>query len=221
MENITLINARIAQNLTLYRKAANLTQAELAEKINYSDKSVSKWESGNGVPDVYILLKLAEIFKVTLDELVGEKAEKIVAEREREKKKSTFFRIMVMLLSSGIVWLVATSLFAATTLWFDDELKEWMAFIYAIPVNAVLLIVFSSVWKYKMLNFLSVSLVIWSALLGAFLTTVFVGQRFGADVSGAWVFFILGVPLQVLEVLWTFFRYTLVKNRKQQNKEQE
>jgi len=74
MENITSINARIAQNLTLYRKAANLTQAELAEKINYSDKSVSKWESGNGVPDVYILLKLAEIFKVTLDELVGEKA---------------------------------------------------------------------------------------------------------------------------------------------------
>jgi len=221
MENITSINARIAQNLTLYRKAANLTQAELAEKINYSDKSVSKWESGNGVPDVYILLKLAEIFKVTLDELVGEKAEKIVEEREKEKKKSTFFRIMVMLLSSGIVWLVATSLFAATTLWFDDELEEWMAFIYAIPVNAVLLIVFSSVWKYKMLNFLSVSLVIWSALLSAFLTTVFVGQRFGSDVSGAWVFFILGVPLQVLEVLWTFFRYTLVKNRKKQSEVQK
>ncbi len=216
MEDTTLLNARLAQNLTLYRKAANLTQAELAEKINYSDKSVSKWESGNGVPDIYILVRLAEIFGVTLDELVGEKAERIVAEREKEKKKSTGLRILLILLSSGIVWLVATALFAATTLWFDDSLEEWMAFIYAIPVNAVLLIVFASIWKYKMMNFLSVTALIWSALLSAFLTTTFVGQRLGADVGGAWVFFILGVPLQVLEVLWTFFRYTLVKNRKKQ-----
>ena len=61
MEYAEGINERIAQNLIRYRKAANLTQAELAEKINYSDKSVSKWESGNGVPDVYVLLKLAEL----------------------------------------------------------------------------------------------------------------------------------------------------------------
>ena len=52
MENTNEINRKIAKNLTYYRKAAGLTQAELAEKINYSDKSVSKWESGNGVPDI-------------------------------------------------------------------------------------------------------------------------------------------------------------------------
>ena len=52
MENIELVNQTIAKNLIFYRKAAGLTQAEVAQKINYSDKSVSKWESGNGVPDI-------------------------------------------------------------------------------------------------------------------------------------------------------------------------
>ena len=59
MENAIEINKIIGQNLSAYRKAAGYTQAELAEKINYSDKSVSKWESGNGVPDVCILMQLA------------------------------------------------------------------------------------------------------------------------------------------------------------------
>lgn len=73
MDTLESINQRIAGNLVRYRKAANLTQAELAQKINYSDKSVSKWESANGVPDIYILLKLAELYGVTVNDLVNEK----------------------------------------------------------------------------------------------------------------------------------------------------
>ena len=76
MENINEINQNLAKNLAYYRKASGWTQAELAEKINYSDKSVSKWESGNGVPDLYILLRLAELYGVTLNDLVGEKRPK-------------------------------------------------------------------------------------------------------------------------------------------------
>lgn len=74
MENLETTNQRIAKNLIYYRKAANLTQAELAQKINYSDKSVSKWESGNGVPDIYILLKLADLYGITVNDLVCEKS---------------------------------------------------------------------------------------------------------------------------------------------------
>ena len=76
MENLETVNRRIAQNLIRYRKAANLTQAELAQKINYSDKSVSKWESGNGVPDIYIFLKLADLYGVTVNDLGGENSSK-------------------------------------------------------------------------------------------------------------------------------------------------
>ena len=74
MENEDAVNKRIGKNIAAFRKGANLTQAELAQKINYSDKSVSKWESGNGAPDVYVLMSLAELFGVTVNDLVGESA---------------------------------------------------------------------------------------------------------------------------------------------------
>ena len=51
----------IAHNLVAYRKAAGLTQAEIADKLNYSDKAVSKWERGEGMPDVAVLKTLADI----------------------------------------------------------------------------------------------------------------------------------------------------------------
>ena len=103
MENLETTNQRIAKNLIYYRKAANLTQAELAQKINYSDKSVSKWESGNGVPDIYILLKLAELYGITVNDLVSERSS-----AAPPKRMSKWRHILIMLLSSGIVWLVAT-----------------------------------------------------------------------------------------------------------------
>ena len=51
-ENLTAI---IAENLVYYRKKAKLTQSEVAAKLSYSDKSVSKWENGNSMPDYSII----------------------------------------------------------------------------------------------------------------------------------------------------------------------
>ena len=83
--------ALIAENLALYRKLHGLTQAQLADAIGYSDKSVSKWERGEGTPDIYLLLTLSEIYGVTVSELVGqterskETQEKIkAAEKDRK-----------------------------------------------------------------------------------------------------------------------------------------
>ena len=58
----------IAKNLVTYRKQAHLTQAELAEKVGYSDKNVSKWERAEGVPDVLVLHQLAELYGVTVND---------------------------------------------------------------------------------------------------------------------------------------------------------
>jgi transcriptional regulator with XRE-family HTH domain len=88
MDNISEINRKIAENLIRCRKAAGMTQAEVAERINYSDKSVSKWESGNGVPDIYTLMQIAELFQVTLNELVGDEASMPKEERLRNERKS-------------------------------------------------------------------------------------------------------------------------------------
>ena len=208
MDNTTVINQRIGKNLALYRKAAGMTQAELGEKINYSDKSVSKWESGNGAPYIYILARLAKIFGVTVNDFLDDAAPKI-----EERKKSFGLRLMIMLLSSGIVWLVATFFFVTMSFWYPDKFDWWLTFFYAIAINAVLLIVFASIWHYKFFNFVSVSLMIWSAILCLYLTVRVVGGYLGDDVGGAWLVFLLGVPLQVLEVLWTFFRYLFANNK--------
>ena len=193
----------------VHRKNMGLTQAELAEKINYSDKSVSKWESGNGAPDIYILMKLADIFGVTVNDLIGKEEPK----REEEKKQSFAQKVMIILLSSVIVWLVATVLFVNMQLTLPDRFDWWLVFLYALPINAVILIVFSAIWKFKTLNFIGVTLIIWTSLVCLYLTTTLVGHRLGDNVDGAWLVFLLGVPLQILEVLWAFFRYLLKKSK--------
>ena len=203
MENNMEINRRIAKNLTHYRKAAGLTQAGLADKINYSDKSVSKWESGNGVPDIYTLMQLAELYGVSVDALIGD------GTPVSPHKKSVGLHILIMLLSSALIWLVATCFYVMMQLLpFDGP--WWLAFIYSIPINAILLIVYSGVWHYRTLNFLSVSTLIWMAITCLFLTTNIVSE----DPGRTWLLFLLGIPLQVLETLWVFFRFTFRKTRK-------
>ena len=93
-------NTKLAGNLIKYRKLHGLTQAKLAECISYSNKSVSKWERAEGTPDVYVLLKISDIYGVTLSELVGqtgtsrETAGKLKAQekdrraKEKAKKKA-------------------------------------------------------------------------------------------------------------------------------------
>lgn len=208
MDNTIEINRKIAKNLTYYRKAAGLTQAELAEKINYSDKSVSKWESGNGIPDVYILLRLAELFGVTLNELVGEEPIK----KEPSRKHSAGLHVLIMLLSSGIVWLVATCIFVAMQLWKPQAFSWWLIFLYAVAVNAIVLIVYTGIWKYRLLSFVSVSALIWVTITCLFLTVHFLAA--GKDYGPLWVLFLVGIPLEALEVLWVFFRSLFTKNRK-------
>ena len=207
MVNNNELNQKIAKNLTNYRKAAGLTQAELAEKINYSDKSVSKWESGNGIPDVYTLVQLAELYGVSVNAFLGE--EKPLLER----KKTKGLHLLVMLLSVGMVWLVAVCAFVALQLFKKGE-YGWLTFIYAIPICSIVLIVYASVWKHRILNFVSVSTLVWTVLLCVYLTGRALSLTYGWDYTGLWCVFLLGVPLQVLEVLWTFFRSLLRKQKK-------
>ncbi len=210
MENATEINRKIAKNLTYYRKAAGFTQAELAEKINYSDKSISKWESGNGVPDIYVLIQLAELYGVNIDTLLGDGAP------VRVKKKTRAMHVLIMLLSIGIIWLIATCLFVPLELLLPGH-AWWLAFLYAVPTSAVVLLVYASIWKYKTLNFISVSSIIWTVLTCLYLTIRAICARNGltsAEVGPLWAIFLLGIPLQVLEILWVFFRSVFKKNKK-------
>ena len=205
MENLQVVNKNIAKNLAYYRKNAGMTQAEVAEKINYSDKSVSKWESGNGVPDIYVLIQLASLFDVTVNDLIGISTSQTAEENRKSRDK---LRLLIMLLSSGIVWLVATLGFVICEIVAPQ--RQWgLFFMFAVPVNAILLIIFSGIWKYKILNFLSVSTLIWTTIVSIDLTMAIAHPEIEL-----WVLYLLGAPLQVLETLWSFYRVQWISFKK-------
>jgi|GEM_PF-3155677 len=85
---------KISDQLIIYRKTFGYTQLELAEKINYSDKSISKWERAESMPDVYVLSQIAEVYGITVSDLIGEtepvkdlsKAIKKAAEERNQKQ---------------------------------------------------------------------------------------------------------------------------------------
>lgn len=174
-----------SRNLTHYRKLSGLTQTQLAEKLNYSDKSVSKWERGDGLPDLAVTAQIADIFGLTLNDLV--------AEKPRRRLMTTRNKIIITLLSMGIAWLVATVLFFLCEILFPDVKMWWLFYIYAVPISAVVGIVFSCIWWKKIHLLASVSTLIWSAALCVMLSV---------PIPKIYLIFIVAAVLQVLTILW-------------------
>ena len=96
----------IARNLVVYRKNAGLTQQEIADKINYSDKAVSKWERGDGTPDVTVLKQIADIYGVTVNDFLIVHSDKAAVKTRGKTRIAKHW--LVGLLSFGLVWFVAT-----------------------------------------------------------------------------------------------------------------
>ena len=111
----------IAQNIASLRKRNGMTQLDLAEKLNYSDKAVSKWERGDSIPDIMVLKTMADLFGVTVDYLITDEHEETVTEQEElppaqepPKPRHRFpFRVhaVITAMSVMLVWLIATFLF--------------------------------------------------------------------------------------------------------------
>lgn len=150
-ENEEKLRSLIAENIAYYRKQNGDTQADLAEKLNYSDKSVSKWERGDGTPDVFILAKIASLYDITVQDLL----------REKKVPKSRSRHILIHLLSVGLVWLVMTVLFCISKIFRILPEHAWMLFIYGIPITGIVSVVFSGLWWNRLLLTLSCSLIIW------------------------------------------------------------
>lgn len=204
MDEITLKN-NVAANLTRYRKALGMTQAELAQKINYSDKSISKWERGDGIPDAFVLCEIAELFGITVNELVYDGADPALenstfsakAIRKGEQKRHA---VMTML-SCGIVWLAAVVIFVLMLMLAPQAQasKAWLAFIFAIPICSIICLVFSKLWFGAPQTFCSVSALAWSLALTAHLS---VTQLALHPIDNAYLLYIVAGAFQVLVVLW-------------------
>jgi len=192
----------IANNLIKFRKNCGLTQLELAEKLKYSDKNISKWERGESVPDVIILKQLADIYNITVDDFLVEDNKKgLISSNDNKKSKTrkmTKKQALITLLSVSIVWLVATLFFGIFSNVVGVAPFAWYAFVIALPASCVVTLVFSSLWCTNLLNAIIVSLLIWLSAL-----TIFVIFSF---VNNIWFIFIVSIPLQILDILWFVFR---------------
>lgn len=181
----------IAERIAYYRKRIGLTQLELAERINYSDKSVSKWERGDGVPDIYILVQLAELFGVKVSDLVSADVPPPAPCRGAKRK-----HLLIAILAVGIVWLVASIVFLSLYMLSLTD-RPWLVWLYGIPASAIVLVVFTALWGRKLLQFLAIALLLWGVALCIAITVVF---------SGIWLVYVIAAVLQVLEIFWFLLR---------------
>ncbi len=194
------LKENFAVNLIKFRKEAKLTQAELAEKLNYSDKAVSKWERGESVPDIYALKNIADFFGTTVDLLIAEPKDGMLAFK-KEKKHSFKKRLMISLCSVGLVWLVAMCGYSFIEIIVPTLKETWLSFIYALPVTFIVLTVFSAVWGKRFLNKVFVSFLVWTVLTAIHVSIVVLVP---ASVDNIWKLYLIGIPLQGLVIFWYF-----------------
>lgn len=186
MEDLNIL--MVAKRLTELRKENNLTQAQLADKLNYSDKAVSKWENGESLPPVEIFYKLSKLYGVSLDYIVGleDKKAKPVTDKTRRR------RIYITLLSVLAVWTVATICYNCFDL--TINLKLWQLFCWAVPLSLIITIVFDIIWNKHRLMFIFISLLLWSVL-------ICLSLQFSA--YNIWSILVVGIPLQIGVYFWS------------------
>ena len=205
------LKAVIAANISDLRREHHMTQLELAERLNYTDKAISKWERGESIPDILILKSIADLFGVTVDYLLEEThPEPPAPEPEPEEpavnrmeaERSIRARGFVTGMSILLVWLAATVLFIV----FDmipgrETYTHGIVFAYAIPASLVLWLVMNSIWFNRRRNYLIISLLMWSVLLLVHLSVwIFAGQQI-------WLIFLLGIPGQAIILMWASLKH--------------
>ena len=159
----------IAKNITELRRSAGMTQIELAGKLNYSDKAVSKWEHGDSTPDINILADIASVFGVSVDYLLTEVHEP-ESDPQEKKDQVRHYQKMVTLICCAMVWLIATIVYVILRITVGAPFPSWMAFIYALPVTCIVYLVFNSIWGNRFNNYYIISALLWSVLLSIFFT---------------------------------------------------
>lgn len=190
------IKSNVAKNIAQLRILNNMTQMELAEKLNYSDKTISKWERAESSPDISVLVEMADLFGVTLDYLIRtETIEEAVT--KRKEKEVTFNRRAVSYIAEGGAWIVAIFAFIVTTLIINRMTFQWLYFVYALPIVLIVKLIFNSIWFNPRHNYLIISALLWSILATIHITFLY----FKIDVS---LIYLLGVAGQVVIVLASY-----------------
>ena len=184
----------IAANLCALRKENKLTQQQLAEKLNYSDKAVSRWENAETLPDIETLCKICDIYGVRFEYLLQKEQPK---KNPYVVKSNLTSRILITFIIVCSFWIAATLTYTYVNVIFD--VKVWTIFMWAVPLSAVVCEICNAVFfKNKVLGCVLVSIISWTLILSLYLQTL---------KYNTWMLFIMGVPLQAVIILITIFRY--------------
>lgn len=179
MDNLKNI---VSQNIIFLRTQHKMTQFELGEKLNYSDKTISKWERAEAIPDAYILKQMSELFNVSIDY--------ILSEHNKEKEKHPLLKnnnhITITKISIVGLWSLAALLFIV--LWILGNV-QWLIIVYTIPISFIVLLVFNSIWGKRRNNFYIISALILSILAAIYLSLL---NR------NIWQIFLLEIPSEII-----------------------
>ena len=180
-----------AKNLSELRQASGMTQLELGERLNYSDKTVSKWERGESIPDAGILKQIADVFGVTVDYLLdpehaaGAAPAAVLEENDTVYRRHMTIRRIVL---AG-VWLL--SFVIIVLCWIVTRKFFWLILIWTLPISFLLSIIFTSLWSRNKGrdNYIFISLFIFSILLAIYLSAL---------KANLWMLFLIMIPVEVL-----------------------
>ena len=206
MENKDL-KSIVGQNIYYLRTINQMTQYELGEKLNYSDKAISKWERGEGLPDLYVVQKLSAIFGVNADYIISEHSEqdKIVDTKPAKSNRRIIANI-------AIIAILTVALMVFVFMAIAMHKYVWQVFIYAIPVVGIVTTVFSFVWAKGKGAFASISAII----LGILLTVYFAVGNYSN-----WMILLIGVPAEIILFLCLRIKITIKFSQKEKAQKTE
>ena len=189
----------IGKNIHQLRTQKGITQQQLGEQLNYSDKTISKWERGESLPDIIVLKNLADFFQVSLDYLVEEihGGHQIRQEyMENNNRKNCY---IITISSIFMVFLAAVLLYVILTMVIPDTKYPRLCFAYAVPAAVIVWLVFNSIWFNPRKNYIIVSILVWSLLLALYITFFISGYKI-------WQLLLVGIPAQAIIVIWSKLR---------------
>ena len=192
MENIKEI---IAQNLVNLRKDRKYTQQELAAKLNYSDKAVSRWEHAETLPDIETLCRICDIYGVKFEYLL---------QKEQPKKNNPYIikrdtpnQVIIMLIAIAAVWIATTVIYSYMNIMMGNNM--WELFIWAIPVTAIVCMICNfHFFKNKVFKYILSSIINWTIILSVYIQLI---------ESNFWLLFIVGIPIQIIIILLAILKY--------------
>ncbi|MDY6367105.1 MAG: helix-turn-helix transcriptional regulator [Clostridia bacterium] len=193
----------VAENIATLRKNSGLTQTQFAEKINYSDNTVSRWEHGEITPNLETLEQIAELFEVPIEYIIHEhSAEEMIADTELKARKMKRLQIMLFLIAA--VWFCTIALYFCFMTF--AKINPWVIFVWAVPVSCMPPLIYSEFMNTRIYPFTFITIAVWSLLAAIYIQFL---------PYNIYLIFIVGVPVEHILVTWAF---VTKKNKRKKDK---